>query len=204
LRRRVAGALDRASVAAQNGLTPTAGLLPPALRRGSIETPEAPHKPQRVKAIELRIAVDRACATTCADLANQIAAALRPIGVAVTPLFVQSVAAAMRESRVDMAMLATELPYPDPASFLTQMLGRDVPTAWLPRPVAAGVARLAVLSGSRRDRAAVALARRFERVDVPVIAYGTPQIGMLLRADLGCRRRDAFDAELDLTALCMH
>lgn len=203
LRRLVAAALDRAALAAQNALTPTAGLLPPAVRRGSVETPESPQQQEPVETTRLRIAIDRACGRSCAALADQVAAALEPVGIDVTPVSVQSVPAAMRTSRVDMAMLATDLPYPDPASFLTQMLGHDVPVAWLPRPVRPAVARLTSLSGPRRDRAAVSLARRLERMEMPVIAYGTPQNGMLAGRELGCRRQDAFDAELDLTALCM-
>ena len=54
-----------------------------------------------------------------------------------------------------------------------------------------------------RGRAALELARRFGRIDVPVIAYGTPQVGVLLGPELGCRRFDAFDSELDLGALCL-
>jgi hypothetical protein len=42
-----------------------------------------------------------------------------------------------------------------------------------------------------------------QRIDVPVVAYGTPQIGTLLREELGCRRWDAFDSELDLGGLCL-
>jgi hypothetical protein len=51
--------------------------------------------------------------------------------------------------------------------------------------------------------AAVLLARRLASEDIPVIPYGTPQIGELLGPKLGCRSWDAFDAELDLTTLCL-
>jgi hypothetical protein len=83
------------------------------------------------------------------------------------------------------------------------MLGRDVPRAWLRPETRRAVSRLATLSGRARDRAAVSLAKRIARVDVPVVAYGTPQIGTLLRSRLGCRRWDAFNAQLDLTTLCV-
>jgi len=123
----------------------------------------------------------------------------------VTTIAVANVGAAIRDrsSRVDLAALSTELPYPDPASFLARLLGGDVPAAWLPATTRSAVARLNRLSGPARDRAAVLLARRLASDDIPVIPYGTPRIGQLLGPQLGCRRRDAFDAELDLTTLCL-
>jgi len=106
-------------------------------------------------------------------------------------------------ARIDMTTLATDFPYPDPASFLTQMLGHDVPASWLPQTTRSALARLDKLSGSARDGAAVALARRLARVDAPVVAYGTQEMGALVGPALGCRRRDAFDSQLDLKALCL-
>jgi CubicO group peptidase (beta-lactamase class C family) len=141
----------------------------------------------------------------CQQLSELVAAQLRPLGISVTAVAVSNVPAAMRAAsdRIDLAALSTALPYPDPASFLSQMLGRDVPRTWLPATTAASVARLARTSGRRRARTAIALARRLAGDDIPVIAYGTPAIGVLLRPTLGCRRWDSFDAELDLTALCL-
>jgi hypothetical protein len=86
------------------------------------------------------------------------------------------------------------LDYPDPASFLTQMLGHDVPAAWLPLSVHGQIARLARLRGPARDRAAVHLASRLATREVPVVAYGTPTIGALLGNRLGCRIWNGVDA----------
>src|SRR4029077_3492940 len=58
-------------------------------------------------------------------------AALAPLGIDVKPISVADVAAALREngSVIRLAALTTTLDYPDPASFLTQMLDKDVPVA---------------------------------------------------------------------------
>jgi DNA-binding SARP family transcriptional activator len=206
LRRRVAAALDRAALAVSRDLTPTASLLPPALRGGSIAAPpRLERQPAGKEPLTLTLAVQSDCGQPCSDFADLVSGALRPLRILVTTVASSNVSAAIQApgTRVDMAAVTTELPYPDPASFLAQMLGHDVPAAWLPASTRAAVARLETLSGRDRDRAAVALAQRLERVDIPVVAYGTPQIGMLLRPQLGCRRWDAFDSELDLAALCL-
>jgi hypothetical protein len=83
------------------------------------------------------------------------------------------------------------------------MLGQDVPRPWIPAATVTAVDRLDRLAGRARDRAAVQRARRIAATDVPVVPYGAPHIGLLLRPQLGCRRVDAFDLELDLTTLCL-
>lgn len=205
LRRRIAGALDREALAASSDLTPTAWLLPPALRGGSIMAPVRAKQPLRKTHVTLRVAVDQACGESCSKFASQIAANLRPLGIDVVSVVSRNVSAAMRNpaARIDMTTLATDFPYPDPSSFLAQMLGHDVPASWLPQTTRAALARLDGLSGSARDRAAAELARRLGDVDVPVVAYGTPQMGALLGPELGCRRWDAFDSAVDLGALCI-
>jgi hypothetical protein len=137
--------------------------------------------------------------------AGLVRAALAPLGIEVQPVVVTDVSASLRDPRAgtQLAALATQLDYPDPASFLTQMLGHDVPAAWLPPSVQAQVARLARLRGSARDRAAVRLASRLATREVPVVAYGTPTIGAVLGDRLGCRVWNGVDAGLDLAALCL-
>ncbi len=83
------------------------------------------------------------------------------------------------------------------------MLGHDVPAAWLPPATRAAEDRLSRLTGAARDRAAVQLAARLARRDVPVVPYGTPTIGAVLSRDLGCRVWNGVDAGLDLAALCL-
>jgi hypothetical protein len=150
------------------------------------------------------MAVDSGC-WKCGQLADLVAAELRPLGITVVQIGVADVPAAMRSpsDRIDLAAISTELPFPDGAAFLTQMLGHDVPRSWLPAATLTAVHRVDRLDGSRRLTAAAALARRLARDDVPVVPYGTPHIGLLLRPQLGCRRVDAFTFELDLAGLCL-
>jgi DNA-binding SARP family transcriptional activator len=203
VRQRIAAGVDRAALAAYRSLTATSDLLPPGIRGGTVETPD--RHVARVGRLRLRLALDRECGHPCAQFAALLSAELRQLGVVVSTVARGDLAAAVHTpgADIDLAVLSTELPYPDPASFLARMLGRDVPRAWLRPETRRAVSRLATLSGRARDRAAVSLAKRIARVDVPVVAYGTPQIGTLLRSRLGCRRWDAFNAQLDLTTLCV-
>jgi DNA-binding SARP family transcriptional activator/streptogramin lyase len=201
LRRRIAAALNRQALAAnEDNDVPTSSLLP------TLDEPPlaVPHPAAAMRRLTLRMAVESDC-WKCQQLAVLIASQLRLVGTTVTSVGVANVGAAMRDprSRIDLAALSTELPFIDPASFLTQMLGHDVPQSWVPAATSAAVTGLDRLSGRERSRAAVKLARRLATNDVPVVAYGIPRIGLLLRPKLGCRRWDAFDFELDLSVLCL-
>jgi DNA-binding SARP family transcriptional activator len=201
LRRRIAAALDRPALAAnENADAPTSSLLP-TLVGSAVSTRSTA---VLVKPIMLRMAVESDC-LKCQQLAGLVAAQLRPLGLTVAREAVANVPGALRatDSRIDLAALSTDFPFPDPASFLTQMLGHDVPRSWLPASTRTAVAALDRLSGRERSRSAVRLAQRLARGDAPVVAYGAPQIGLLVRAKLGCRRLDAFDFELDLSSLCL-
>jgi DNA-binding SARP family transcriptional activator/streptogramin lyase len=202
LRRRVSAALDRNALAAsQDDDVPTASLLP------TLDAPRpaaAPVPAESAPPLTLRMAVESDC-WRCQQLADLVSAQLHRNEITVVPVPVADVSAALRSSRerIDVALLSTELPFPDPASFLTQMLGHDVPRSWVPARVTTAVRNLSHLSGPRRSLAAVTLARRFATNDVPVAAYGTPRIGLLLRPTLSCRHWDALDFELDLSTLCV-
>jgi hypothetical protein len=138
-------------------------------------------------------------------LADIVHAALAPLGITVQPVTVGDVGDALRRAgaRIQLAALSTALDYPDPGSFLSEMLGKDVPTAWLSASTRNGVARLARLSEAARDREAVALASRLSTRDVPVVAYGTRILGTLVSPHLGCRIWNGVDPALDLSALCL-
>ena len=209
LRRAVAAALDRSTLANLSDQTPTARLLPPAVRgapapRLTATGPERAQVLTRGRRVTVRMAV-----ASGDDRARQLADALReqlaPLGIDVRAVPVANVAAALRDpaARIQLAALQTELDYPDPASFLTQMLGADVPAAWLPAGVRSTVDRLAHLSGAARDHAAVILAARLATRDLPVVAYGTPTVGAVLGPRLGCRTWNGVDPGLDLAALCL-
>ena len=202
LRRRVAAALDRTALAAnEDDDAPTSSLLP-VRDDGPLASARVTSAVQRP--VTVRMAVESDC-WKCQQLAGLVAAQLRPLAITVRTVAVASVPAALRaaHNRIDLAPLSTELPFPDPASFLRQMLGHDVPQSWLPAATRTAVSGLNRLSGRARYHAAVKLARRLATSDVPVAAYGAPHIGLLLGPKLGCRRRDAFDFELDLSALCL-
>jgi hypothetical protein len=62
-----------------------------------------------------------------------------------------------------MVEARTTVPYPDGASFLSAMLGTDIPARWLPTTVRLKVAHLRGLSGPARDAAAVKVADDFAR-----------------------------------------
>jgi len=134
-----------------------------------------------------------------------VRAALAPLGIDVRPVLVDNLAAALpdRRANIQLAALNTTIDYPDPASFLTQMLGRDVPSDWLPASVSIAVEHLAGLTGAARDHAALALADRLATQDVPVIAYATQTRGAVVGPRLGCRIWNGTDEGLDLAALCL-
>jgi hypothetical protein len=130
---------------------------------------------------------------------------LAPLGIEVRPVVVRDLERALRDpnARIQVAALQTEIAFPDPGSFLEQMLGREVPEAWLPLSTRTSVARLRALTGKARDEAASALASRLATRDVPVIAYAAPTVGTLIGARLGCRIWNGIDQGFDLAALCL-
>jgi DNA-binding SARP family transcriptional activator/ABC-type transport system substrate-binding protein len=206
LRQAIATAIDRRALAVVQAATPTAGLLPPepsSLGDTGDRTPaESLQRPGRAR---LSMAVQRGCGR-CRQFANTVASAVNGLGVAVTEVEVANPQAAIRAdpTRFDLVDLSTSVPYPDPAAFLEQMLGGDVPRAWLPTSTQAAIARLTTLSGRHREAAALRMSQQLPRTDVPVIAYGADAIGTLLGPRLGCRTWNGIDAGPDLAALCLN
>jgi ABC-type oligopeptide transport system substrate-binding subunit len=141
----------------------------------------------------------------CHQLAAIVVSSLAPLGIAVELREVSDPYSTLQSEpgSIDIYDSGTELPYPDPASFLQRMLLSDVPRTWLPEPTVAALAALDRLSGAPRDAAAVRLARRFEQHEVPVIAYGFPTIGTLVSPRLGCRVWTGEDTGLDFASLCL-
>jgi len=209
LRRAVAAALDRSTLATFWNQTPTDRLLPPAVRgsrtaHAAAPEPERAHRLAGARRITVRMAVQSGD-SRARQFADLLRTQLATLGIEVQPVPVADVAAALRDpaARIQLAALQTDLDYPDPASFLTQMLGTDVPATWLPTSVRSTVARLARVNGAARDRSAVAVAARLAVRDVPVVAYGTPTIGAVLGPRLGCQTWNGVDPGLDLAALCL-
>jgi hypothetical protein len=138
-------------------------------------------------------------------VADTVRAELAPLGIDVRPVEVRDLGSALRDpnTRIRIAALQTEIPFPDPGSLLVQMLDRDVPAAWLPPSTSRSVARLRALTGKARDDAAQALASRLATRDVPVIAYGAPTVGTVIGPRLGCRIWNGVDEGFDLAGLCL-
>src|SRR5262249_41034361 len=200
LRAAVAAALDRTTLAKLWSLTPTAGLLPPGVR--GVEAPKgatpARHEAPavRVPGITVRLAV-QAGDDRQRQLADAVGASLAPLGLDVVTGPVPDVRVALRDhADVQLASLTTSIDYPDPASFLSQMLGGDVPVSWLPVGTRAEVAGLQSLWGDRRDRAALATARAAQRANV-VVAYGTQFLGTVAGPRVGCRVWNGVEPGLD-------
>ena len=205
----VAQAGPAALRSAPTDMEPTARIIPPGMRGGGAAGFRRPDLKRAValtdgQRVTARMAV-QAGEHRSRAFADLVRSALAPLGIEVRPVAVADVSASLRDpaTNIQLAALATQLDYPDPASFLTQMLGHDVPATWLPRSVHAQVLRLDRLSGSARDRAAIRLASRLAMRDVPVVAYGTPTLGAVVGDRLGCRVWNGVDAGLDLAALCL-
>jgi len=208
VRRAVAAALDRAALAAFRDETPTNHLLPPSVRGG--RAPDSAladltyaRRLAGTRQVTVRMAV-QARDDRSGHMADVVRAQLAPLGIDVRIRMVSDLAAALRDSSegIQLVALTTSLDYPDPASFLTRMLGHDVPRSWLPTSTLAAVDRLDRMTGTARDRAAAALASRLAVRDMPVVAFGTRELGVVLGPRLGCRIWNGVDAALDLAALC--
>jgi Bacterial extracellular solute-binding proteins, family 5 Middle len=206
LRQALAAASDRRALAVVQGATPTDELLPPDPARvgdtGNLAPAEVLDRPGPVR---LAMAVQRGC-DRCGQFADTVASAVNGLGVSITAVEVANPRAAIRAdpAKFDMVDLSTNVPYPDAAAFFAQMLGHDVPRAWLSPSTQSAIARLDTLSGTRREEAAGRLAQRLQRSDVPVIAYGADAIGTLLGPRLACRSWNGIDAGPDLAALCLN
>jgi DNA-binding SARP family transcriptional activator/ABC-type transport system substrate-binding protein len=207
VRRAVSRALDRSALAQQFGYKPSPQLLPPPVRgyRPSSVAPPAGHVTPIVPAGTAASMVVQARCQPCHQLAAIVVSSLARLGIAVELREVSDSHSALQSDpgSIDIFDWGTELPYPDPASFLQRMLLSDVPRTWLPTSTATALAALDPLSGVSRDAAAVRLARRFEQQDVPVIAYGFPTIGTLVSPRIGCRVWTGEDTGLDFATLCL-
>jgi DNA-binding SARP family transcriptional activator len=203
-RRQLASAIDRQALAASVGAEGTTHLLPPGVRGGGSPALTTSRSQEPFRRVSVRFGV-QAGDESGRIVADEVRADLAPLGIDVRPVVVRDLERALRDpsTRIHIAALQTEIRLPDPASFLVQMLDRDVPAAWLPPSTRASVARLRALAGKARDDAAQALGSRLATRDVPVIAYGAPTVGTLVGPRLGCRIWNGVDQGFDLTSLCL-
>jgi DNA-binding SARP family transcriptional activator/ABC-type transport system substrate-binding protein len=211
LRQAVAWALDRDGLAAIRGEAAADELVPPTVRgyedrflfsggEPDVGTARALVRNAGGAAV---MAVQSEC-EPCKQVARAVVAQLAPAGIAVHIKEMDDTsAAALAGAPVDLVELATMLPYPDGASFLTAVLGGDVPLAWLPPTVAQRVARVTAMAGPGRDAAAAALAEEIGWDVVPVTAFGYETMGELFSARIGCRLSQQIGSGVDLAALCL-
>jgi ABC-type transport system substrate-binding protein len=207
----VAWALDRSALAATRGEAPADQLLPLAME------PLQSHHPYDVARPDLRrarallggtqsVAVMAVLADCepCLRVAEAVKAQLRPIGITVRIKELNDASEpALARAHVDLVERVTGLPYPDSASFISKMLGGDVPTRWLPTGVGAKSARVGTLSGRQRSDAATRFADELTRDDVPVAVFARGSIGELFSARIGCVEPQPFGTGVDLAALCL-
>jgi ABC-type oligopeptide transport system substrate-binding subunit len=102
--------------------------------------------------------------------------------------------------RFDLVLASSSILYPDPASFLSELL-RDAPAGWLPHQTISDVRGLDGTTGTRRAERAAALASRLVREHL-VIPFGIPQTSQFIGPRIGCRVFSPVSFGLDLTASC--
>jgi DNA-binding SARP family transcriptional activator/ABC-type transport system substrate-binding protein len=183
LRRAVALALDRNSLAAPFADTPTAHLLPPGVA-GSVAA-AMPHPDlTRARALVGKRTVTLVLAgcrgrPACQTLGSLVRTSLRRVGIAVR------VRPAARHA--DLTFQEASMTTPDPLGFLASVGGPRPPS---PRPAPARAAAQARLLDARLTRTG------------ETFAFGTPTIGELASRRLGCRVRPPLSFGDDLAALC--
>jgi class 3 adenylate cyclase/ABC-type transport system substrate-binding protein len=210
VRRAASLALDRSALAAVYAQTPTDGFFPPSVPGSQDPSEVSPPRPDLDEAIRLMdgksgaavMPVFEAC-DPCLTEAQIVRDDLAEIGIDVRIRRVSDFDVILEPGpRYDLLDWGTEFLYPDPASFLEQMLLHDVPEGWLPAGIREEVERVNGLEGRARFDAAIRLARRLQTKDVPLVAVGTTNLGTVIGPRLGCRVFPPFGFGVDLAALC--
>jgi DNA-binding SARP family transcriptional activator/ABC-type transport system substrate-binding protein len=183
LRRVVALALDRRAMAALFDDEPTAHALPAGVA-GSVAVPVPRPDPGRARALVGRRAVTLTFAgcragPACHSLGLLLRTSLRRVGITL------QLRPAARHA--DVTFQRANMATPDPLGFLAAV---GAPRPPFPRP---GPARVAALA-SRRDELLTRNGNTF--------AFGTPTLGELASARLGCGAQLPLSFGDDLTALC--
>jgi ABC-type transport system substrate-binding protein/class 3 adenylate cyclase len=208
VRRAAALALDRSSLAAVWAQTPTDAFLPPSMPGSddpSVAEPDLgeARRLMRGKTGSAVMPVFDGC-DPCLVEAEVVRDDLARIGIDLRIRVISNFDVVFEPgARFDVLDWGTEFPYPDPVSFLEQMLLRDVPAGWLPTGIRERIERVNHLSGQARLEAAIRLADRLATEDVPVVVVGTAEGGTVIGPRLGCRVFPPFGFGVDLAALCL-
>jgi hypothetical protein len=162
---------------------PTAHVLPPRVA-GSVDTPVPRPDPARARGLVGRRQVTLVFAgcrarPACRPLGSLVRTSLRRAGIAVR---VRPAAL-----HADLTFQEVTMEAPDPLGFLAAARGTRPPS---PRPAPAQAAALAHRLDAQLTRSR------------DTIAFGTPTIGELASADVGCREQLPLSFGDDLTVLC--
>ena len=140
----------------------------------------------------------------CLQVAQDVTAQLRPIGIRVRIKVMKDVStASLAHAPVDLIERVTTLPYPDGASFLAKMFTADVPATWLPSSVRSKAEHLITLTGPQRRIGALRLGDELPRGEAPVAAFAFGTVGELFSERIGCIEPQRFGTGVDLAALCL-
>jgi ABC-type transport system substrate-binding protein len=213
VRRAVALALSRADLSSEERWTVVADTLIPT---GFPGAPEGGAYDLRGDAGAAGAAMDGARGGTavlgfppdcseCEPLLSHIEDALAPLHIDVRSDTSGDVYAEFTSanSSYDMFLTYTSLEHPDGATFLSTVLGNDIPSDWLPASVEASVDRLQTLDGDERDRATEVLAARLAVNEVPAITYGRGATTEFFSPRLGCRGFPVWGYGVDFVSLCL-
>jgi hypothetical protein len=160
-------------------------------------------RPQRV-ARRATMAVQKGC-NQCLQIARAVQAQLAAIGIRVRLREMTDTSpSGLAGAPIDMVEARTTVPYPDGVSFLSAMLGTDIPARWLPTTVRTKVAHLRELTGPARDAAAVNVADDLATRALPVTAFGFGAMGELFSKRVGCITNQPPGSGADLAALCQN
>ena len=211
VRRAAALAIDREAVAAIWGHTPSDQLLPPVipgfedlelypLDGSELDEARSLMGGRTVTAV---FGISRGNERARQE-AEVVRTNLAPIGITVEIEEFPDVFAALRDPdvEIDLRGEGTGLFYPDPATYLLDMLDFVVPSGWLPSGVSERVFALFELTGEEQRSAAAELATELATDDVPVAVDLYGAIPSLLSPSLGCRVFPPFGYGVDLAALC--
>lgn len=217
VRRAVALALDRESIAAIWGNVATDQLVPPMLPPGSEDREVFPLDGSGLE--ETRSLMRGRTFTVVYAFADDgsgrneqeaevVRTSLAKIGISVEIQAVPDLYEGGLDPRgTDLFGTAAEAYWGDPVELLSGAFGlfglfRDIPPPWVPDGVAEEIEALSQLTGQERWSAAASLADRLANDDVVV----APELGganpTLLSSSLGCRVFPPFGYGVDLAALC--
>jgi serine/threonine protein kinase/DNA-binding SARP family transcriptional activator/ABC-type transport system substrate-binding protein len=214
VRRAAALAIDREALAAIWGNTPSDQLLPPVipgfedlelypLDGSELDEARSLMGGRTVTAV---FGIFQGSGERERQEAEVVRTNLAPIGITVEieEFPFRDVFAALRDPDVEIDLLGAGIGefYPDPATYLHDMLTFTMPREWLPSGVSERVFALFELTGEEQRSAAAELATELATDDVPVAVDLYGAIPSLLSPSLGCRVFPPFGYGVDLAALC--